>query len=319
MKVRMLHCESKWEILTRSLSRILQDQNFIFALALILGLVFGRGAVWLEPVLLPVLALAMTLSTTGITNRDLTSIKNSARPLFTSFLLNYVVMGGLTLGMAKLMINDNEIWAGYVTLVAMPPAIAVMPFSYILRGNMVFSLIGTIGLYLVALGLAPGIMIMLLGADSLNPAKLLLILVELIIIPLVISRLIVFTGWDKSVTRWQDTAVKWCFFVIIYIIVGLNRQVFFEQPNILLKVILIAGIVTFVLGHAIYYIARKLRVDHATSISWIAMGTKKNSGLATGIVLALIGKRAAFPMGIHAIFEVLGMLWWGFYFRKWLK
>jgi len=298
------------------LSKILQDQNFIFALALILGLVLGQGAEWLEPVLLPVLALAMTLSTTGITNRDLTSIKNSTRPLLTSFLLNYVAMGGLTLIMAKLLINDSEIWAGFVTLAAMPPAIGVMPFSYILGGNMVFSLLGTTGLYLAALGLTPGIMIMLLGADLLNPAKLLIILVELIIIPLAVSRLIVFTGWDKHVARWQDTAVKWCFFVTIYIIVGLNRQVFLEQPDILLKVILIAGVVTFVLGHALYFVARKLGADHATGISWIAMGTKKNSGLATGIVLALIGKRAAFPMGIHAVFEVLGLLWWGFYFRK---
>ena len=34
MKVGMPHCDLKWEIPTESLSRILKDQNFIFALAL---------------------------------------------------------------------------------------------------------------------------------------------------------------------------------------------------------------------------------------------------------------------------------------------
>jgi len=305
--------------LTARVSRLLQNQNFIFSLALVLGLTVGHGAIWIESLLLPVLALAMTLSTIGITNRDLTSIKSTPRPILTSLLLNYVVMGGVMLFMARWLIDDNEIWVGFVTLAAMPPAIGVMPFSYILRGNLVFSLIGTTGLYLAALVLTPGIMILLLGADFINPARLLLILVQLIIIPLVASRIILFTGLDKSIARWQDTAVKWCFFITIYIIVGLNHQVFLEQQDLLLRVAIIATVVTFVLGHTMYFIASKLRIDHPTRISWMAMSTKKNAGLASGIAIALIAERAAFPMGIHAIFEVLGLLWWGFYFRKWAK
>lgn len=221
--------------------------------------------------------------------------------------------------MARWLIDDQEIWVGFVTLAAMPPAIGVMPFSYILGGNMVFSLIGTTGLYLAALGLTPGIMILLLGTDFINPVRLLLILAQLIVIPLGVSRVILFTGLDKSIAKWQDTAVKWCFFITIYIIVGLNHQVFFEQPDLLLRVVIIAITVTFVSGHAIYFIASKLGMDHPTRISWMAMGTKKNAGLASGIVIALIAERAAFPAGVLAIFEVLTLLWWGIYFRKRVK
>lgn len=296
------------------LGRLLQNQNFIFTLALILGLTIGQGAIWIEPLLLPVLAIAMTLSTLSITNRDLAQIK--FRTVLTSLLFNYVAMGGIMLLMAKWLINDSEIWAGFVTLAAMPPAIGVMPFSYILRGNMVFSLFGTTGLYLLALVLTPGIMILLLGTDLLNPLKLLLILAELIIAPLIVSRVILFTSLHKTIAKWQDTAVKWCFVITIYIIVGLNHRVFFEQPNTLIKVIMIAILTTFVLGHALYFIASKLKIDHPTRISWMAMGTKKNAGLASGIAIALIGERAAFPAGIQAVFEVLTLLWWGFYFNR---
>lgn len=299
--------------------RLLQNQNFIFTLALVLGLTVGQGARWVEPLLLPVLAVAMTLSTISITNRDLTSIKSTPRPMLISLLLNYLAMGGAMILLARWLIDDNEIWAGFVTLAAMPPAIGVMPFTYILRGNLFFSLIGTTGLYLVALGLTPGIMILVLGTDLLNPMRLLLILVQLIIVPLLISRLILLTGLDKSIAKWQDTAVKWCFLITIYIIVGLNHQVFFTQPNILLKVVIIATAVTFVLGHAVYFIASRLKMDHPTSISWMVMSTKKNAGLASGIVIALIGQRAAFPAGIFAMFDVLTLLWWGFYFKKKLK
>lgn len=305
--------------LTASVSRLLKNQNFIFTLALILALTVGQGAVWAEPLLLPVMAVAMTLSTISITNRDLTSIKSTPRPILVSLLLNYVVMGSMMLLLARWLINDTEIWAGFVTLAAMPPAIAVIPFSYILKGNLALSLIGTTGLYLAALALTPGLMILLLGTNFLSPARLLLILVQLIIIPLAVSRVLLFTGLATRIAKWQDTAVKWCFFITIYIIIGLNRQVFFGQPDILLKVVIILTVVSFVLGHVIYFIAKKFNMDHPTRISWMVMSTKKNAGLASAIAITLIDERAAFPAGILVIFDILTLIWWAFYFKKQVK
>jgi BASS family bile acid:Na+ symporter len=261
----------------------------------------------------------MTLSTVSITNRDLASIKSSPRPVLISLLLNYVIMGGIMLLMARWLINDSEIWAGFVTLAAMPPAIAVMPYSYMLGGDTVFSLFGTTGLYLVALGLTPGIMILLLGADFINPAKLLLILVQLIVIPLAVSRLLLSRGLAQNVIKWRDTAINWAFFTTIYIIIGLNRQVFFEQPGILFGVIIIAIALTFGLGHAIDFIARRLNIDRSTTISWIIMGTRKNTSLTSVIALAFLSERATIPAAVLAMFAVLFIVWMGFYFKKQVK
>lgn len=116
-----------------------------------LALTVGQGAVRIKPGLLPALAVAMTLSTVSITNRDLASIKSTPRPILISLLLNYVIMGAIMLLMARWLINDSEIWAGFVTLAAMPPAISVTPYSYMLGGNTVSSLMGTTGLYLAVI------------------------------------------------------------------------------------------------------------------------------------------------------------------------
>lgn len=284
-----------------------------------LALAVGQGAVWIKPVLLPALAVAMTLSTVSITNRDLASIKSTPRPILISLLLNYVIMGGIMLLMARWLINDSEIWAGFVTLAAMPPAISVTPYSYMLGGNTISSLMGTTGLYLAALGLTPGIMMLWLGANFVNPARLLLILAQLIVIPLGVSRLLLATGLAQNVIKWRDTAINWVFFITIYIIIGLNRQVFWEQPDVLLQVIIIAATYTFGLGHAIDFITRKLHIDRPSSTTWILMGTRKNTGLASVIALSFLGERATIPVAASAMFSLLYFVWLGFYLKKEVK
>lgn len=284
-----------------------------------LALAVGQGAVWIKPVLLPALAVAMTLSTVSITNRDLASIKSTPRPILISLLLNYVIMGGIMLLMARWLINDSEIWAGFVTLAAMPPAISVTPYSYMLGGDTVSSLMGTTGLYLAALGLTPGIMMLWLGANFINPARLLIILAQLIVIPLGVSRLLLYTGLAQNVIKWRDTAINWIFFITIYIIIGLNRQVFWEQPDVLLQVIIIAATYTFGLGHVIDFITRKLHIDRPSSISWILMGTRKNTGLASVVALAFLSERATIPVAASAMFSLLYFVWLGFYLKKEVK
>jgi len=221
--------------------------------------------------------------------------------------------------MARWLINDNQIWAGFVTLAAMPPAISATPFSYMLGGDTVFPLFGTTGLYLVALGLTPAIMVLLLSADFVNPARLLLILVQLVVIPLAISRVLLSRGVAQNVIKWRDPALNWIFFITIYIIIGLNRQVFLEQPEALFGVIIIAIALTFGLGHAIDFAARRLNIGQSTRISWIVMGTRKNTGLASVIALAFLGERATIPAAVLAMFAVLFIVWVGFYFKREVK
>jgi BASS family bile acid:Na+ symporter len=222
----------------------------------------------------------------------------------------------MALLIARWLVDDSKLWAGFVTIAVVPPAVSVTPFSFMLGGSTIFSLIGTTGLYLAALGLTPGLMVLFLGTDFFKPVRLLLILVQLIVVPLTVSRVFLFTGLARSIAKWRDTAVNWCFFITIYIIIGLNRQVFFEQPDIVLKVVIIAIAMTFMLGHIIDFVARKLHIERATTISMIVMATRKNTGLASVIAISFFGERAAFPAAVLAMFSVLFIVWLGFYLKK---
>jgi BASS family bile acid:Na+ symporter len=273
-------------------------------------------AAWTQPLVLPALALVMTLSATNITSRDFTTIRAMPGTILISLLLNYVVMGGVTLLMAWWLVDDPEIWAGFVIIAAAPPAVAVVPFSYILGGNTLFSLVGMTGAYLAALGIMPLAAVLFLDVKFFNPIDLLLILGQLVILPIFISRLLLFTGWAGRIKRWRGSITNWSFFVVLFTIVGLNRQAFFGEFNTLLKITIIAIVISFILGEVIELVARAWRLNRETSISLILMGSMKNYGLASGIMLALFSERAAIPASICAVFGILRFIWLGFHFKK---
>ena len=170
------------------IGKLLRDRNFIFLLAIAVGFAVGEGvAVKTQPAMLPLLALVMTLSTTSITSRDLVALKTMPRTILASLVLNYIVMGGITILLATWLIDDSALWSGLVIVAAVPPAVAVVPFSYMLGGNMLFSLTGLVATYLAALVFTPLIMLLFLDVGFFNPMQLLPILGQLIVVPLVLS------------------------------------------------------------------------------------------------------------------------------------
>jgi len=265
---------------------------------------------------MPALALVMTLSATNITSRDFTTLKDMPRAILLSLLLNYVVMGGIILLMARWLIDDSELWAGFVVLATVPPAVAVVPFSYMLGGDTLFSLMGMTGAYLAALVLMPAAIALFLGVEFFDPVGLLLILGQLIVIPIVVSRILLFTGLAQRIKRWRGTIVNWSFFIVLFTIIGLNRQAFFGEFDVLLRMVIIAIVISFILGYIIELVTKALHFKRETSISLILMGTLKNYGLASGILLALFSERAAIPASICTVFGILRLVWLGFHFKK---
>jgi BASS family bile acid:Na+ symporter len=300
-----------------TISSLLRNRNVILPLAIVFGVIVGeRGAIWTQPLVLPILALVMTLSTASITSRDLTSLKTMPRPILYSLLLNYVVMGGTMILLATWLIDDKEIWTGFIILAAVPPAVGLVPFSYLLGANTKFSLIGFIGTYLAALVLTPAIMILFLDVGFFNPVELLALLGQLIIIPLVASRILLLTGLMRRIEIWRGTVVNWSLFIVLFTIIGLNRQVFFGQFETLIRIIIIAFTVTFVLGYAIQLTAKMLHISQATGISLILIGTLKHYSLAGVIGLTLLSEKTAIPGAVCIVFAVLHMVSLGFRFKK---
>jgi len=185
-----------------------------------------------------------------------------------------------------------------------------------LGGDAFFSLIGMTGVYLAALAVMPVTMALFFGVGFFDPVSVLIILGELIVIPIVVSRILLVTGLSQRIEKWRGTIVNWSFFLVLFTIIGVNQSAFFGEINVLLRIGAVAIVITFVLGYAIELVARAMHVRRKTTISMILMGSMKNYGLASGILLTLFSERAAIPTSIFAVFSILHVVWLGFQFRK---
>ena len=286
-----------------------RKREFIFCLSLVTGLCFGQVAVHTKALVLPILGLIMTVSITGIRGGVIQSAGGFVGPALTGLGMSYGVLGLLILALNNLLIDDRDIRTGFVMVAAIPPGIGIIPFTQILKGNTAFSMIGTIAGYLGALVLTPLIAVALLGANFVEPTKLLVVLVELIVVPLIAARIIVRAGLDERIEPARGAITNWGFFLVIYTSIGLNRDVFLGDPLTLLPAAAVAVSVTFLLGWGIELVCRRRHVDPGTISSIVLLGTMKNFGLAAGLAISFFNDRTAIAPAIVTVVSIFYLVW----------
>jgi BASS family bile acid:Na+ symporter len=294
------------------LKMILRNRNIIFLLALTFGLVAPYAAPVTRHLVLPALALAMVLSMMDITSDLFLHPRSLFFPALLGIIMSYIILGNIIIGISALVIRDEMLWTGFVLLAAAPPAVAVIPFSGFLRGNGPLSLIGTVGAYLGALVIIPLIFFTLLGAAEFDPYKLLLITLELILLPLGVSRLLIRRKWNKQIESSRGAITNWSFFVVLYTIIGLNRDTILIHTTTLLPVVFIALMTMFVLGLLIDWVCHLFQISTETRTSLVLLGTLKNQGLAGGLALTLFGQEASLPAAVSTIVMIFYVIWLDF-------
>jgi len=230
--------------------------------------------------------------------------------------MNYIILGNIIIGLSALLIRDEALWTGFVLLAAVPPAVAVIPFSGFLRGNGPLSLIGTVGAYLGALVIMPIITLTLLSTAAFDPFKLIMITLELIVLPLAFSRLLIRKGWKARIEPYRGTAVNWSFFTVMYTMVGLNRDILLGQTWSLLPVAFIALLSMFLLGFLIDWVCGLFHIPKDTRMSLVLLGTLKNQGLSSGLALTLFSQKAAIPSTV-ATMIMIGYIIWLDFRKRW--
>jgi BASS family bile acid:Na+ symporter len=288
---------------------LLGGRNGILILALILGLLWGKGAQWSERITLPALALVMTLATMGISGKAFSSPRIFLSSALAGIVMSYLILGAFLLGLSHWIVRDEALRAGFVLIAAVPPAVAVIPFTYFLNGDGEFSLVATIGAYLGALMITPLIILGWLGIGNIDPTGLFIILIELVLAPLVFSRILNRTGISSRLDPFKGTVINWSFFLLTYTIVGLNRELILGQPLSLLPVALIAVGSTFFMGGLIEIVGNWLKISPKKIMSLILLGTLKNYGLAGGLALALFSKKTSAPATVSAVFMMVYIIW----------
>jgi bile acid:Na+ symporter, BASS family len=162
-------------------------------------------------------------------------------------------------------------------------------------------------------------MLLLLGPGIINPVKLLTIFIELIIAPVVLARILSGTRVSARVEPFFGTITNWGFFLIVYTMVGLNRNTFLGNPAALLPVVLVAALTTFLMGWLIEAGGRMLKLPPPTLTSIVLLGTFKNYGLAGGIAMVFFSDQTMVPATVTSVVSILYIIWLGIRAKKGLE
>jgi BASS family bile acid:Na+ symporter len=158
----------------------------------------------------------------------------------------------------------------------------------------------------------PLISMLFLGTIYISPAKFIIILTILIIIPFVLSRFLRRIQWDRIILRYRSLVINWGFFFVAYTIIGLNRDIFLTAPLKLFRLILVAFLSTFILGYFIENVSKLLNVSEKDRISIMLIGTRKNYGLAAAIALLFFDARTTTSIAVGMSMAILHFIWLNF-------
>ena len=289
--------------------RLLNNRNFIFLLAITFGLALPQAAQWTKIVMMPALALVMMLATINVPNNYFLNPRAILKPSLAGILMTYGILNGAILLLSALLIGDHNLWIGFVLIAAVPPAVAVIPFTAILEGSVSNTLSGTVASYLAALLIMPLMFWIFIGTGFDDPYKLVRIMLLLIVLPLVLSRMILYFNWQDRLAPVCGPLTNWGFFIVLYSIIGVNRDLIFSQPLTIIPVTGIAFATTFILGWIIQKIGVLLNVDKKNIVSLVLQGTLKNQGISGGLAIALFAKEAAVPSAVYSICMILYIMW----------
>ena len=291
--------------------KFLGHRNFILPLAFILGITFPQLAQWTKSLTIPALALVMTISIAQIPTREIVKWQSLAKPLVIGILFNYLFLASLLLMFTQWFDFSEPIRIGMILVASAPPGVAVLPFTSLLAGNSILSLFATFGAYISSIFIMPGLIWLLTGAETFPMLKLVITLVELIILPTILSRFLLFKNFYQAIVSWKGAIVNWGFFVVFLTVIGLNQKTFLEQPDILIKMFLIAFASTFLGFILLNILLKKIGIKQKERISMILLGTFKNSGFAAAIALTLFDKTTSVPGAIISAVYALYMIWLG--------
>ncbi|MFQ5974912.1 MAG: bile acid:sodium symporter family protein [Candidatus Hydrothermarchaeales archaeon] len=288
-----------------SISKYVEDINLVLTLAVVAGLFYPVFSEFFIAYIVLLLIVIMTLSTAQIKFGELEDIRREFKQVLTGFLISYGFVSGIVFALTIIFISDPNLKAGFIIMAAVPSAVAVIPLTGILKGNQRLSLISSSFIYVMSPLMATIIIFLGLGSKVVDPVIFIKVLLELILLPLVLSRLLIRLKSYPEIKKVQKTAINLCFFVLIYGVVGVNRDVYFGKPYIVLMVSGICFFRTFVSGTVIYLLARWRKVDRSSTITYALFGTFKNMGIAATMALVLINKEAMIPAAIAIPFEIM--------------
>jgi BASS family bile acid:Na+ symporter len=283
--------------------------SIVFICAFILGLVFPQYSPIFEDYFFLMLGTIMFLS---LLDLEFTRKIGSKRDILLVLFFNYGVLGGFLIGVGSFF--DLSFFQGFVIMAVAPPAVAVVPFTYILHGDLKLSLMGEAFAYLSSVFIAP-ITVFLIFGKTVDYVELLKILVEFIILPMFLAFIVSRMPFYRKIKDKRDYLVNILMFLLIYTIIGLNSEDFFRVE--VLDLFIVGFFKAFGLGFSVFYLLK--RMNRKKRISYTLFSSYKNCGISAAVALDIFGKQASLSSIMVIPFELLFFIVLNFWMGKKIK
>jgi BASS family bile acid:Na+ symporter len=279
---------------------LLSSSAFMMMAAMIVALITNFGGLFPSDVLnaglrsnltILTLVIMLTLSMSRIPMANLNPFKYG-KSMARAVILGMVVAAIIPLA-GYFILKDTEYVkqaAGLVFIAATPFAGSVLPLSIILRGDPEHAARGTIVVYILSLLWIPFIVWLALG-DSVDMEFLVITVIELIGVPLVLSRLLTKVKISKDVLA---VFLNCCIFFMVWLSVGATNFAG-NAMWIFIVFIIIAALRSFGLGTGVEIVEKKAGIHWGQRVTDILMTSYKNKGVAIALCVAL------YPPGMVAI------------------
>jgi BASS family bile acid:Na+ symporter len=240
----------------------------------------------------------MTISLQQISLRN-TIHQASKKIILLAFIVHFILLPVVILSFGYFF--GSPLWEGFVVMAAVPPAVAVVPVTKMLHGNVQQTIISLSFLYIIALVLTPIILLVFLG-EQVAFGNMLETVVKFIILPLIFSR---FLRRLPLSSKQNSILVNVCFFLVMFAIVGLNRMALVQDTYLLILLTAVIMIRTIGTALAVFIIGEKRNEDREIVIPLALFASFKNDGLGLLIAATVLPPLASVPFIIAIIFEMI--------------
>lgn len=290
------------------IKEIFFNRNILLILAIFIGLFFGDYAYITEDYIFTILMLIMIFSSTGISTKSLFPIKKALKPMAMGIFLNFFVFGFILIALAWWLMPNETLFYGFVVIAATPPGVVIIPFSSKSNGDLSYASLGVLGGFLASIIITPVTLKLFTSSADINPLDIVLLMLELVLIPLIISRVLILPKIKPFVDKVKGRVIDYSFAVIIYTAVGMNSDIFKNNLESLIMPTIVLFIIHFILGAAYFFLAGKLKIKREISTSETLLVTIKSSGFAVVTALELFGKEATIPAALLSIFVLIFLI-----------
>jgi bile acid:Na+ symporter, BASS family len=271
--------------------KLSKNSSLVLILSLILGLAIPEPAHHFQTLIMPTLIIMMIFS---LIELDLTA-KRDLKGGIVGFALNYLLLSGIILALAS-RLESEEMRYGFIVMAAVPPAIAVLPLTRLLSGDVRLSLYGEAVSYFAAIFIMPILILLLAHEKGLSVTYTIGLAILLILFPVLASRFLRNLNLDPILI------INVGFFIITYTVIGLNSGIILKDME---DVALIALTRTIIIGIVVFQLLKFAGMNYERRISYTLFSSYKNLGMAAAISIDLFGPKAGIPAAACIVAETV--------------